>query len=215
MDTSGPPDMTARVAELERQVKDLQRNNDGAPTLFSLSDVSGQPAFSGMVMGYDRDSGEWRPEALIEPGDIRWSCSNQSPLGRWLEADGSAVSRTTYALLFQYIGTAYGSGDGSTTFNLPNLSGRFPLAVDGSHALGSTGGSANATTVTHSHHTGLTATNAEASGLGLTVTTTFEDRVRVNRATGVGTGDVSDATGSSGTNANMPPYIALWAYVRY
>lgn len=41
----------------------------------------------------------------------------------WLECDGSAISRTVYATLFGVIGTSYGEGDGSTTFNLPNLTG--------------------------------------------------------------------------------------------
>lgn len=44
----------------------------------------------------------------------------------WLMADGSAVSRTTYGDLFTAIGTTYGTGDGSTTFNLPDLKQRFP-----------------------------------------------------------------------------------------
>lgn len=43
-----------------------------------------------------------------------------------LSADGSAVSRTTYAALFAILGTRYGSGDGSTTFNLPDVRGMFP-----------------------------------------------------------------------------------------
>lgn len=43
----------------------------------------------------------------------------------WLICDGSAVSRTTYAALFAAIGTTYGSGDGSTTFNVPNAQGVF------------------------------------------------------------------------------------------
>ena len=47
----------------------------------------------------------------------------------WLVADGSEVSRTTYSALFQAIGTTYGSGDGSTTFNLPDLRGRVVVAV--------------------------------------------------------------------------------------
>ena len=46
-----------------------------------------------------------------------------TPAG-FLPCDGSAVSRATYALLFAVIGTTYGVGDGSTTFNLPNLKGR-------------------------------------------------------------------------------------------
>lgn len=49
---------------------------------------------------------------------------NDIPDG-WLLCNGAAVSRTTYSKLFNIIGTRYGAGDGSTTFNLPNLDGRF------------------------------------------------------------------------------------------
>ena len=52
-----------------------------------------------------------------------------SPTG-WLECDGSAVSRTTYAKLFALIGETYGNGDGSTTFNLPDMRGEFPRGWD-------------------------------------------------------------------------------------
>jgi microcystin-dependent protein len=48
----------------------------------------------------------------------------------WLMCDGQAVSRTTYATLFTVISTAYGVGDGSTTFNVPDLRGRFALGKD-------------------------------------------------------------------------------------
>lgn len=47
----------------------------------------------------------------------------------WLLCDGSAVSRTTYANLFAVIGSTFGAGDGSTTFNLPDLRGRTPIGV--------------------------------------------------------------------------------------
>lgn len=63
----------------------------------------------------------------------------------YLLCDGSAVSRTTYATLFDVIGTTFGAGDGSSTFNLPDLSGRVPLGVSQAHALGSTGGSETVT----------------------------------------------------------------------
>ena len=62
----------------------------------------------------------------------------------WLICDGSAISRTTYADLFDAIGTTYGVGDGSTTFNLPNLKGRVITGLDSSQTefdtLGETGG---------------------------------------------------------------------------
>ena len=51
-----------------------------------------------------------------------------TPLG-WLECDGRAVNRKTYARLFGIIGTFYGAGDGSTTFNLPDFRGRVPVGA--------------------------------------------------------------------------------------
>jgi len=53
-----------------------------------------------------------------------------TPLTGTLEADGSAISRTTYADLFAVLSTSYGVGDGSTTFNLPDMRGRFPRGWD-------------------------------------------------------------------------------------
>lgn len=62
----------------------------------------------------------------------------------WLICDGRAISRVTYSDLFNAIGTTYGSGDGNTTFNLPNLKGRVITGLDTSQtefdALGETGG---------------------------------------------------------------------------
>lgn len=57
-------------------------------------------------------------------GSVIAFAGNTAPDG-WLVCDGSAVSRTTYAALFAVISTIYGVGDGSTTFNLPNLSDCF------------------------------------------------------------------------------------------
>ena len=48
----------------------------------------------------------------------------------WLLCDGSAISRSTYSGLYTVIATNYGSGDGSTTFNLPDLRGRTALGLD-------------------------------------------------------------------------------------
>lgn len=58
----------------------------------------------------------------------------------YLICDGTAYSRTTYSALFTKIGTTFGVGNGSSTFNLPNLQAKFPLGKSGSHGLGTTGG---------------------------------------------------------------------------
>ena len=57
---------------------------------------------------------------LVPTGCVQAFAGNTTPQG-WLLCDGSAVSRTDYAALYAVIGTTYGAGDGSTTFNLPNL----------------------------------------------------------------------------------------------
>ena len=63
----------------------------------------------------------------------------------WLTCDGSEVSRTVQAALFVVCGVAYGAGNGTTTFNLPNLAGRVPLGLDGTFPRGSSGGAATHT----------------------------------------------------------------------
>ena len=68
------------------------------------------------------------------------SAFNNVPEG-WLQCNGAAVSRTTYAALFSVIGTKYGSGDGSTTFNLPNLHHKF---IEGTNTTSEVGQSVSA-----------------------------------------------------------------------
>jgi len=65
----------------------------------------------------------------------------------FLECDGTAVSRTTYSALFAIVSTTYGVGDGSSTFNLPDLQDNIAMGKSGSKSLASTGG-ANTTTTT-------------------------------------------------------------------
>ena len=63
----------------------------------------------------------------------------------WLLCDGSAISRTAYAALYAVIGTTYGVGDGTSTFNLPNLTSRVIVGSGSSYPLASTGGEASHT----------------------------------------------------------------------
>jgi microcystin-dependent protein len=88
-------------------------------------------------------------------GSIQAFAGANAPTG-WLLCDGSAVSRGNYPDLYNTIGNTYGSGDGATTFNLPDLRGRVPAGKD------NMGGTA-ANRLTTSHFGG-TATNLGASG---------------------------------------------------
>ena len=76
----------------------------------------------------------WSVQSVFDAptGVVHAFAGSTTPAG-WLLCDGSAVSRTTYAALFSVIGTTYGTGDGSTTFNLPNLVDKF---VEGSATSG-------------------------------------------------------------------------------
>lgn len=80
---------------------------------------------------------------LTPSGAVAFFAMNTAPTG-WLKANGAAISRTTYATLFAAIGTTFGTGDGSTTFNVPDMRGYFPRgwvdngSIDSGRAFGST-----------------------------------------------------------------------------
>ena len=73
---------------------------------------------------------------LQPAGMISSFCASTPPTG-WLQCNGAAVSRTTYADLFAAIGTVYGAGDGSTTFNVPEMRGEFLRAWDNGRTVDS------------------------------------------------------------------------------
>jgi phage-related tail fiber protein len=119
--------------------------------------VPGDIAGSGhwIELQYDQTLDRW---VLLNPatgisslpaGSVIHVAQSTAPSG-YLKANGAAVSRTTYAALFAAIGTAFGAGDGSTTFNLPDLRGEFLRALDDGRGVdsGRTIGSAQASTRT-------------------------------------------------------------------
>lgn len=130
----------------------------------------------------------------------------------WLICNGSAISRTTYADLFSAIGTTYGSGDGSTTFNLPNLKGRVAVGYDSSQTefdtLGETGGEKTHTLTinempNHSHNTNY-GTQVGQDGRGLAFSNAE--------------GYISyDPTGTGGDQPHniLQPYIVLNYIIKY
>lgn len=121
-----------------------------------------------------------------------------TPDSGWAKCNGSAISRATYADLFTKIGTTYGSGDGSTTFNLPELRGEFPRSwddgrgIDTSRALGS-----SQTDALKSHNHSIPATDG---GTASTYTTVTEGRASSS-------GSVT--TNSTGSSETRPRNVAL------
>jgi microcystin-dependent protein len=120
-----------------------------------------------------------------------WPGSTPPQLFAW--ADGSALPRATYPDLFAVIGTTYGPGDGSTTFNLPNCNGRVTLAAAGTYPAGSTGGAY--TVALDAAHTGA---HTHATDGILTATTGTDHSHPVNIGSA---GDLPVHT-HSGTSAN-------------
>ena len=68
-------------------------------------------------------------DQVLPPGSLMAYAASSAPTG-WLLCDGSAVSRTTYATLYAVIGTTWGAGDTTTTFNVPDLRGQFVRGYD-------------------------------------------------------------------------------------
>lgn len=77
-------------------------------------------------------AGVWA--AAVPVGSVTMYAANTAPAG-WLECNAAAVSRTTYAGLFAAIGTVFGTGDGSTTFNLPDMRGEFARGWDNGRGI--------------------------------------------------------------------------------
>jgi len=142
------------------------------------------------------------PRVSTFTGNIK--LMNMAPAG-WLTCDGSAVSRTTFANLFSVIGTTYGAGDGSTTFNVPEMRGRNPMGAGSgpglsTRSLGQTGGEERhsltiSTTPSHTH-TALTRTSGTWSG-----TTNLQ-----GAPGGAPYQRYTDTFGSNGSHNNVQPY---------
>jgi microcystin-dependent protein len=85
------------------------------------------PGTSGNVLTSNGTT--WVSAGGIPVGSFMWHTASSVPTS-YLEANGAAISRTTYASLFAVIGTTYGTGDGSTTFNVPDVRGYFVRGYD-------------------------------------------------------------------------------------
>jgi microcystin-dependent protein len=136
-------------------------------------------------------------------GSVNFFAGNYAPTG-WLKANGAAVSRTTYADLFAYIGTTYGVGDGTTTFNLPDMRGYFARGwvddgtVDSGRVFGSTQQDAFAS---HTH-----------ISYSVYYTGSGDQNIAGDAYRGVTSGATTSATGGAETR---PKNVALLACIKY
>lgn len=163
---------------------------------------------------------------MFTPGMIMPYAGSSAPTD-WLLCDGSAVSRTTYADLFTVISTLYGVGDGSTTFNVPDLRGRAPISAgSGSgltpRALATTGGEEEhqLTTAELASHAHSDAGHAHSIPLfvltGTAVPPPLDGGTNapiLTTSTGAGFASIQNTGGDTPHN-NMQPWLALNYIIR-
>jgi phage-related tail fiber protein len=162
-------------------------------------------------------SGNLNPTDYAPPGMVAYFARNTAPSG-WLKANGAAVSRTTYAALFAAIGTTFGPGDGSTTFNLPDLRGEFlrgwddGRGVDAGRGFGSSQGDA----IRNITGSLVSALLDSVVGTGAFIAE-FSDQ-----SSGAGSGGLNKMTGVFDAsrvvptaNENRPRNVALLACIKY
>lgn len=158
--------------------------------------------------------------------------------GGWLLCDGSAVSRATYATLFTAIGILHGSGDGSTTFNLPNLAGHFPVGINSSDStmdvVGKTGGNktVSGTNLPSHYHSVPNHTHSyldvywpenrssetQENHYGSNDTDNNNGSFEVTRTTDAGGADNTGTATSGVTNSTMNimnPYLVMRYIIKY
>lgn len=150
------------------------------------------------------------PSGLI----MAWA-TDTAPTG-WRLCNGAEISRTTYADLFAVIGTTYGVGNGTTTFNVPNFAGRVIVGYDSAQTefdtLGETGGSKTHTLTTaqipsHAHLTPGTGVLASEQNNGGDSTAT--NRTSTQSSSGVTRYQNTDTTGGGEAHNNLQPYVTL------
>mgnify|MGYP003119600907 CR=1 FL=1 len=141
-------------------------------------------------------------------GSVIYHAANTAPSG-FLKANGAAVSRSTYAALFTAIGTTFGSGDGSSTFNVPDLRGEFMRGWDDSRGIdsGRSFGSAQADKFKQHNHSADAKTDY--------YTYYGSDKFYSVRTSGAGGAHYTKYVNNTGGTETRPRNIALLACIKY
>jgi microcystin-dependent protein len=130
-----------------------------------------------------------------EVGAIKPWTKATAPAG-YLLCDGAAVSRSTYAELFAVIASTYGGGDGSTTFNVPQLQGKLPQGYDGNtYNLAGTGGANTVTVAVTNNQAATNATNQSVTVTGSISNTSLTEAQLASHQHQIETAAVDGPTG--------------------
>lgn len=152
---------------------------------------------------------------LVPPGTLLMSFASSAPEG-YLAANGSILQRDDYPELYTAIGTTYGAGnDDGLTFTLPDFRDKFPLAAGSSYPYATSGGEATvvlteAQMPSHTHG----ADTDEVVGVFTQIAGAGSGSVDTGGHIDVRDADFLAEAGSDAAHNNMPPYIALKAYIK-
>jgi microcystin-dependent protein len=192
-----------------------QSSGNSAPTVTVAFqpwvDTSSNPPVKKIRNG---SNSAWITEGIIDPagfsasgiptGQVIYVAFSSAPTG-YLKANGAAISRTTYSTLFTAIGTTFGVGDGSTTFNVPDLRGEFIRGWDDSRGVDTSRafGSAQVDELKSHQHTWNFFVNNHLTG------TTGNTCLATNQ------GSIDRNTGLTGGTETRPRNVALLACIKF
>lgn len=247
-DTSDQTDLNTPLKDLEADAnvaRPIVAGGTGATTADgALTSLGGTTVGKDVFRSASKAAARSAIGAELPAGAVMHFVMTTAPSG-WLKANGAAVSRTTYADLFAAIGTSFGAGDGSTTFNLPDMRGEFLRAwddgrgIDPSRAMGSAQAAAmlnhthtvtgnTNTTGSHSHTDGLSSYDPWGNKFGSTMAGALTQTAsgqqvsnRVNIFTSTDGDHSHTVTGTTGNPSagggteTRPRNVALLACIKY
>lgn len=222
---SGMPDVPGlSTSEMQAKIEEIVRSvvipafNDNASNTYDKTEVSEQIAQKIIEIGagdmsksiYDPNNRAEDVFALMPAGSVIPFLGQNAPAG-FLLCNGDAVSRTTYARLFAILGTTFGDGDQSTTFNLPDMRERMVVGSSTGIAFGSKGGEKEHVLI-QAEIPDIKPSLPTVAGSGSTIGLNDTNC----RSTGAPFSGVDgNLLGSGQAHNNMPPYIAMNYIIKY
>jgi len=188
---------------------------EGSVVVGNSSSVASAVAIgaSGTVLKSDGTTITWGDGTPAVPaGSVIYYAADAAPTG-FLKANGAAVSRSTYSALFTAIGTTFGSGDGSSTFNVPDLRGEFMRGWDDGRGIDSSRSFGSSQADEIESHTHNMFSSADAGSINAIPNSRYAGHLyNQHSTTSVAN---SGSSGPTGGTETRPRNIALLACIKY